>query len=50
LWGNRAEREAFIIENHKLTPITTVPIEPDEYTLDYEYGGKHIQTFRKRLK
>ncbi len=43
LWGHGAVREDFVIESEQLTPITSANVEPGEYTLDYEYGGKHIR-------
>lgn len=43
LWGNGVKREDFVVENEQLTPITSVPVKPGEYTLDYEYDGKHIR-------
>ncbi len=36
-------REGFVIESERLTPITSVPVEPGVYILDYEYGGKHVR-------
>jgi hypothetical protein len=43
LWGNNSKRDDFVIEIDQLTPITSVPVEPGDYTLDYEYDGKHIR-------